>query len=171
MPPITDPMVLDATNRALSDLDPPGSIPSLDSDKKSDPNGSCNNFAPAVLEYVEQASGGSMKTTEYGTDASKWPSSFPDQSFVNFSLQFEKSSANHNFNVYFKSGGTGYRLQVYLGHSIRISTPQSSASFIAQWKNLTTAGWADAYEALFYVRPDTADNAFVSQYVTVLTAS
>ena len=170
MPTINDKLVLDAVNKALADLKPRGSIPSLTSTEKSHPEWSCNNFSPATLEYVLEASKGTDKTTNYKGDPAKWPDSFPTQSFVNFSLMFKDSSSNHNFNVFFDNGNISYLTQVYLGHTIRISTPDHASEFIKHWKQLGTKDWVTAYEALFYVKPPTHDNAYTEQYVTVVTS-
>ena len=171
MPAINDQLVLAATNKALAELTPSGNLPSLDSEDKSDTEWSCNNFSPATLDFVQQASEGEMVTTNYKGDPAEWPDTFPAQSFANFSIMFKVSSSNHNFNVYFKADDSSYRIQVYVDNSIRISTPQSSSEFIALWKQLATDNWATAYETLFYVKPNTQDNAYTEQYVTVVTAS
>lgn len=172
MPVIDDQMVLTASNRALAELIPPGApLDSLNSVAKSDPEWSCNNFGPAVLQYVSEAAQSEGETTNYKGDPSTWPESFPEQSLVNFSINFKNSSSNHNFNVYFKANNGSYRLQVYIGNSIQISTFQSSDWFIALWKQLATEEWATAYETLFYVKPVTEGNAYTEQYVTVVIGS
>ncbi|WAS95510.1 hypothetical protein [Nannocystis punicea] len=169
MPTITNSLVLDATNKALHDLDKSFSLPSLSSDKKSNKDWSCNFFAGANLEYVETASRGTQAQNNYGRDASQWPDRFAEQTFVNFSMAFKDSGANHNFNVFFDAGGSAFLIQTYLNNSVRISTPQRADDFIRLWKQLAGTNWATAYEALFYVRPPTQNNEYTSQWVTVVT--
>ncbi|MDC0716818.1 hypothetical protein [Nannocystis bainbridge] len=171
MPTITNSLVLAATNDALHELDKNFSLPSLSSDKMSNSGWSCNYFAGANLEFVETASRGTQVQRNYGVDPSQWPDQFAAQTFVNFSMSFEVSGANHNFNVFFDAGGSAYLIQTYLDRSIRISTPQSASEFVRQWKLLAGANWASAYETLFYVRPPTQNNKYTSQWVTVVTGS
>lgn len=171
-PTINDQLVLDATNKAIRELNAGTPLTSLDSTNKSNAQCSCNNFAPMTLENVIDAlDNPKSETTEYKNNPANWPNSFPDQSFVNFTMFFNESSSNHNFNVYFKAGNKSYLIQTYVDESIRISTPQSSSEFINLWKQLATNDWAAAYEKLFYVKPKTEGNSYTSQYVTVVTPS
>lgn len=172
MPPITDSMVLSATNKALVQLAPPGcELPNLGSTEKSNPAWSCNNFAPEVFANVLKESGGTEPSpiNYKKSDLPNWPKSFPDQSFVNFSLYFKQSSSNHNFNVYFQTGKTCVLLQVYLHNSVRISTPQPTATFMELWRQLGTEDWPTAYGTLFGVVPVASDNDLVDQWVTTVT--
>lgn len=171
MPPITDDMVLEQTNMALYELAPPPQQPlaSLDSGQLSDPAWSCNMFGPLLLEKMEKASQGHPEPSqEYKDNPDAWPDGFPAQSFVNFSMSFEQSVSNHNYNVYFHGSEICYLLQVYLDQSVRISTPRSSNWFIGLWKQLATPKWAAAYQTLFGVAPPQEDNRYQSQWVTVL---
>lgn len=171
MPPITDDMVLQQTNIVLYELVPPPQQPlaSLNSGQLSDPAWSCNFFGgPLLGRMIDASQGAPEDPQQYPGDPATWPDGFPDQSFVNFSMSFEQSVSNHNYNVYFQASGTCYLIQVYLDNSVRISTPRSSNWFIGLWKQLATDEWATAYQTLFGVAPPQENNGYVSQWVTVL---
>ena len=174
MKKIDNTLVLSAMNAALTEQIPfkdSDILESLDSEKKSNPAWSCNNFAPATLGYVEKLSESSPVTNEYKKDTQLWPTSFSDDSFVNFSIMFQDSSSNHNFNVYFDKEGFSYRIQVYINEAIRISTKQNPDEFIKLWKQLNTDTWMVAYKELFYVEPKVVGNAYTNQYVTIITSN
>lgn len=171
MPMIDKSMVLKATNGALAEMPPVVILGSLDSTDMSDPEWSCNYFAPVTLEKVMGASGGDGTTTNYKGNPETWPSSFPDNSFVNIMIMFKDSSLNHNFNVYFDKANSSYLIQAYVDKKVRITTPLESSDFIATWKLLATEHWAAAYEKLFYVQPETQENTYDEQHVTVVVGT
>lgn len=171
MPIIDENLVLKATNGALSEMPPVVMLESLDSTQMSNSEWSCNYFAPVTLEKVMEASGGQGEPTNYKGNPETWPNSFPENSFVNFMIMFEDSSLNHNFNVYFDKANKSYLIQAYVGKEVRITTPQQSSDFIATWKLLATQDWAAAYQRLFYVQPETQENTYQEQHVTVIVGT
>lgn len=164
-------LVLAAANRALAELSPHGVLDALDSQVKGNADWSCNNFGPGMLGYVIEASEGEANTSTYKGISSDWPASFPLNCLVNFMILFKESSENHNFNVYFDGVNSAFLIQVYVDHTIRISTPHDAKDFISTWRLLGTKDWAGAYEKLFYVQPKNMSNVCTEQHVTVVTAS
>lgn len=171
MPIIDEALVLNATNLALSEMKPVVVLESLDSNDMSDPNWSCNFFAPSTLEKVILASGGKENTKNYKGNPESWPSSFPENSFVNIMIMYKESSLNHNFNVYFDKNGSSYLIQAYVDKEVRITTPLQQSEFIATWKMLATEHWAAAYEKLFYAKPDIKENTYDEQHVAVVVGN
>lgn len=171
MPIIDKALVLKATNLALSEMKPVVVLESLDSNDMSDPNWSCNFFAPSTLEKVIVGSGGKEITKSYKWNSETWPSSFPENSFVNIMIKYKESSLNHNFNVYFDKNDSSYLIQAYVDKEVRITTPLRNSEFISTWKMLATEHWAVAYEKLFYVKPHIQENTYDEQHVTVIVGT
>lgn len=157
MPQATKEEALSAINDSLSKLNPPGDgIESLETVAMSDPNWSCNNFSPEVLEQICAITNTPLEdldTTEYPANEDL-PDSFPDGTFVNISMMGEPSTLNHNFNI-LVSGGTTYLIQVFINFEVNIVRRFDNATFIEHWHNLANnENWASSYNELFGVDPN-----------------
>lgn len=173
--PVSQDQTVTAINTVLATMDPPTKIPDLGTDQMSDPNWSCNNFSPAVLDQICILTGTNpedLNSVEY-TQGAALPAGFADGSFVNISMLGEPSALNHNFNI-LVSGGITYLSQAYVGQSVNIVRRFDNADFITLWQNLSNnVDWTDAYNELFGVAPatvlggDPPENTWLtSQWVT-----
>jgi hypothetical protein len=174
--PVSQAQTVAAINQVLPTMNPPGApIQNLDTAAMSDPNWSCNNFSPAVLEAVCNLVGvdpSDLQSIAYQVGAQNLPDEFADQSFVNISMMGEPSSLNHNFNI-LVSGGTTYLIQAFEGQAVNIVRQFANATFITEWQNLSNnVNWTASYQALFgvapvVVTPNPPVNTWLqSQYVT-----
>lgn len=173
--PVNQDQAVCAIDFALVQLDPPGDrIVNLDTNAVSNPEWSCNNFSPAVLDQVCEITGtpiDSLNTVEYPRDGAL-PDAFPKNTFVNISMMGDPSKLNHNFNI-LVSGETTYLIQVFVGFNVNIVRRFPNATFIENWHSLANNElWADSYNALFGVAPNTVvenppqDTWLQNQYVT-----
>ncbi len=150
-------------------------VPDLDAYVASNPEFSCNHFAPDLLkevcEIVSQDVGDLNSNTYKPGDV--LPGEFEDGSFINISIEATEnlSFLNHNFNIWV-SGQSAYLIQVYINHSVPIVKQFSQQEFIELWNDLSNNNnWVDAYGIIFGVDPVdiNADDIFMSeQRVTIV---
>lgn len=171
---VTSTLALSALNATLAQMSPPGmALATLTTPAVSDPEWSCNTFAPLMLEMVLLRRDRPLRTTPYLADAAL--PSFADGDFVNIVLLGDPSPLIHNVNI-LVAGDQVYLFQAYLEQVVDLVRVFDSVTFHALWHDLCAgrAGlWKHAYQALFGVDPDQVvdtdpDTAwFQSQYVSV----